>query len=936
MVESSPNELRVYGFAIINELEPALRDFISNEVLLIKYGSRWLDGIPLGVQESVKEKTGKIDFQDPAAFLENTDFDHLKEISTYKDNFELCKSFYGDIGREKYEDIMDTLYSFRIKIAHTKRTFTQFDFQNLLESVLDITKGKNAEAVMEYVELKEYTNFKEIPKTILDQYESKCVQNLPSEDYDLEGGFVGRNSDIRKLKKLLYSDQDRVITIIGSGGVGKTAVALKTAYSIYDDKKNLFSYIIWFSAKINRLSYEGIVDVAPQIDSIKQLMTKILEVILPDSKRTIILLDTEEKMQNYLFNILKDTRILLVIDNLETIINDEKLSRFIQEIPRQATILITSRIGIGEIERRFPLNSLEDHEAITLFRLICKDKNLNDLLKLKDVKVMNLLKYVHNYPLAIKWSLGQVALGKTVEDAFNLSLSGKSDIAKFCFQDVFKMLGINERKCLYGIVLSEEPPSHQLLSYITRLNGDKFEGAIRKLILTSFILPIHVEYNDQIKTNYSILPLTRDFVINKLEEEKSIKNEIENSYSQLKMQPEYIEKAHAEYTQTQSSIGAKTLEDNIALTIIRRAVSAFKLGKTVEAEKLYKEAISLAPTLPYGYIAYARFEFKRGNHGAADKIMETASNIDPNNFNIWYSWGIMKKRSKNISSAKKYLLKAQDLEPDNPSLLNDLGRVYTFEGDYEKADSYFKNALKLKQKQQINYRHVLITYEYMSDNFRRWSQQYIRFRDYTSSIQKLNGATSFILEARKIDPNDIKLLWLEKKIEMTHGMCLCYQGKFKDGEKFLRSCITPVTLSNMKIVTNSEIRARVYYYLAKFGSKNGYMDWEIETLINKGLAVVPNKSNFRTKLESMLVNFGRFKEQKIKCAKDSLRGIIIYYNMEKKYGFISANDEKFFFNIRNFSVYVNNSQSLLYSEIIFVPQTNTSGPNRLATQIRIL
>lgn len=231
---------------------------------------------------------------------------------------------------------------------------------------------------------------------------------------------------------------------------------------------------------------------------------------------------------------------------------------------------------------------------------------------------------------------------------------------------------------------------------------------------------------------------------------------------------------------------------------------------------------------------------------------------------------------------------------------------------------------------------MLITYEYLSDNFRRWSQQFMRLRDYTSSIQKLDESKRFVSEARKLDPNDTKLLWLEKEIEMAYGMCLCYQGKFKEGEKLLRSCIAPIKLSNMKILVNLDIRARVYYYLAKFGSKNGYTDWDVETLINKGLAVVSNKNNFKVKLDSMLVNFGRFKKQQIPYSKECLRGIIIYYNIEKRWGFVSAVGEKFFFRIGNFVAYIKDQQNLLYSEVIFVPQANVGGANRLATQVRVI
>jgi len=55
--------------------------------------------------------------------------------------------------------------------------------------------------------------------------------NLPVPDFD-ETGFIGRKKDIEAITKLVLSN--RVVSIIGDGGIGKTALALKVAYDIAD------------------------------------------------------------------------------------------------------------------------------------------------------------------------------------------------------------------------------------------------------------------------------------------------------------------------------------------------------------------------------------------------------------------------------------------------------------------------------------------------------------------------------------------------------------------------------------------------------------------------------------------------------------------------------------------------------------------------------
>ena len=127
----------------------------------------------------------------------------------------------------------------------------------------------------------------EIPEAFYE--ESRCLNNLPIEDYDLDGGFVGRRNEIIKIKKLLYSNQDRIISITGAGGLGKTSLALKIAYSILSEEENPYSAMIWFSAKENKLTSEnGIVSIESQISDYITLLRDILSVIDKNSFHMIV------------------------------------------------------------------------------------------------------------------------------------------------------------------------------------------------------------------------------------------------------------------------------------------------------------------------------------------------------------------------------------------------------------------------------------------------------------------------------------------------------------------------------------------------------------------------------------------------------------------------------------------------------------------------
>ena len=74
--------------------------------------------------------------------------------------------------------------------------------------------------------------------------------------------------------------------------------------------------------------------------------------------------------------------------------------------------LLTSRIGLGEIERRYPLVALNQREAVVLFKNLARDKGLQDLGRMPDTVINSYVEKLHRYPLAIKWTVGQVSLGK--------------------------------------------------------------------------------------------------------------------------------------------------------------------------------------------------------------------------------------------------------------------------------------------------------------------------------------------------------------------------------------------------------------------------------------------------------------------------------------------------------------------------------------------
>ncbi len=94
--------------------------------------------------------------------------------------------------------------------------------------------------------------------------------NLPIPDFD-ETGFIGRDDQVRRLH-VLCKRAYPVITIVGEGGLGKTALALRIAYEMLDVSPLNGNAVVWTTAKTTMLTTKQIVEIEGAIsDSLGML-----------------------------------------------------------------------------------------------------------------------------------------------------------------------------------------------------------------------------------------------------------------------------------------------------------------------------------------------------------------------------------------------------------------------------------------------------------------------------------------------------------------------------------------------------------------------------------------------------------------------------------------------------------------------------------------
>ncbi len=893
-------ETRNEGYdIIINNLEPNLRRFIAEHLLLGNFGEGWRGQIPESVVSGAafRSRDPKI-LQNSSVeeFLEGVYFLNLKDIMVAFNNYQLAGPFVGSLSKQRFVEVMNRLNLHRRKIAHAKANFSVIDLEDLIHLMRQLCQGEQAKDMIAYLDNKKYADSIEVPADFYEEFESK--NNLPSENYDLDGGFVGREREIEEIVKLLESDQDRIVTITGAGGVGKTAIALKIAYQFLRDSNNPYDCILWFSAKTTILTAEGILPLTPEISGAQELLSGILGVIDERTAKDFIEAKVPyDSYRTYLYSQFSALKCLVIIDNLETIINNTQLIEFVKNVPRPSQVLITSRKGLGELERRYAISDMLEKDAMVLFRLVSGRRGRQDLQTLPDGRVKQLVNSVRCYPLLIKWSIGQVCLGRELDTAFSEIHIGGSEIAKFAFEDVFKLFPPNSRSVLYTMIIwGNTPISRHPLMQITNLDEGELDEAIYDLVIASFVFNENRETEGGLVTEYSMLTLTRGFVESKMDQDSEAKNILQTRYYHWREQARQGEQAISSYFQQGMSYGLRTPEDYAAFTYVKTAKIAAYKEDWDEARRNFDLALKSSPRLPYALIQYSMYERDRMHDEKALELAKRATESDPESYFAWFNLGLTYLRQEKPSQAIDPLLRAKKLNPSHLPIYNELGRAYAHCDQHDKAEVEFQ--LALKEEKYPNNRHRVITMQFMAENYRRWAQEFYNRKDPIGQLEKLSKAYEVISKAVEVPVAD-KLVWgVYRQVCIDYGIALWRSKGIGEGKPMLERALVVVSLGGSRTsAPDNKTMSVANYYLAALSSNEPSKDRsKIASYIGDGLAAAEPGSAIYDKLVKLkneilgpAVTAGR-----------RMYGVVRFYDLRRSLGVIESGSQSYHFKESNF------------------------------------
>lgn len=326
--------------------------------------------------------------------------------------------------------------------------------------------------------------------------------NLPQRDYEQ---FVGRAKELAELRRLLQpypKSRAYVITIDGIGGIGKSALALEAAYALRDQFANLpeaerFDAIVWVSAKRSYLTADGILERSQAFRTLNDLYAAIAQVLdYPAITRA-----KAEDQRAIVEEVLRNQRTLLILDNLETV-DDEDLLIFLRELPDPTKAIVTTRHRI-DVAHPIRLTGMPHEDTMRLIGQEAARKNVT----LSADEQEQLWQRTGGMPLAIVWSIGLMGLGGSADTVIRRLGGGQSDIARFCFEEsVARIRDRDAHKSLMALSLFASDASRESLGVVAGFGDDEFgrDIALEELLRLSLVNKIH--------DRYGLLPLTQGFV----------------------------------------------------------------------------------------------------------------------------------------------------------------------------------------------------------------------------------------------------------------------------------------------------------------------------------------------------------------------------------------------------------------------------------------
>jgi LuxR family glucitol operon transcriptional activator len=496
--------------------------------------------------------------------------------------------------------------------------------------------------------------------------------NLPIPDFD-ETGYLGRGTDVESIKRSLLSPQWPVVTIIGEGGVGKSATALRVAYDLLYDPQSPYEHIVWTTSKTTKLVDREIASIEGAIRTSLGMFSDVSGYLAPVATE-----DPAEEVLSYL----ETFPILLIVDNVETIL-DDTLRGFFSRIPQGSKVLVTSRIGLGAFEFQYRLNPLAEPESARLLRTVAQVRGVTQLARTPNDVLRGYCARMSNNPAFIKWFVSAVQSGRSPE----LVLAQDSrTFLEFCMANVYEYLSGEACQVLHAFLAVPEGHTTAELAVLTELQVLPLQKAVQQLMTTCILTSETVASGSTHETAYDLTDLARDFIRMHHPIGSEETRELRARWRRLAQEKVQLEQELEMGAYGHYKLCVRSRTEAAVAKILKQARAAADAVEYGTAEDLLKEAAQLAPN--YFEVDHMRalIRRKRGDHAGADDAYRDAIQLEASYAPLHRDYAVfLMMVLDELDEALEELLLARRIDGKSVEVLIELARCYIFMERFDDA-----------------------------------------------------------------------------------------------------------------------------------------------------------------------------------------------------------------------------------------------------------
>lgn len=673
--------------------------FFQNPEMIARVFDRFNKENPgLDYKTNLDDVIDFIDFQDTFIVLRKNNVFLPKNTSEYLDQI--------------FNDLSD-LTPIRNRVMHTRPLLggdfsTVYDFVEKLKNNSPLDWNYTLETRELIEKDSSYLLSLKLPTNNFFNEPSEVIHNLPVPDFD-DTGFIGRTKDVEEIKKLILSN--KVVSILGDGGIGKTALAVKVAYDLVDlGDKCPFELIIWTSAKTTMLTSKGIEEIYSAITDYTGLLDVISENIDQNVK-----INKLESILEYL----ELFKTLIIIDNLETI-QSEEVRDFIRTAQTKCNIVITSRIGLGELEYPRTLTGLSENECAKFIREIARIRNSDILIKLPQATLADVASKLYYNPLALKWFVSTVEMGISPQEVLN----NKDDLLNFCLTNVYEKLSPGAISVLNSIRASRRKLSSAEILYLSDYETIEARKYLIELFKTTLISREIVDVSNLEEVYFYIPDFAKEFLSFTHPVDPEFVKQITRKSRELSSGIQDIRKVNSFNEFSVNALDCETPNQRIAAKLLSEALKFSKGNDYQNAFKKVNEAKGVDPNYYEVYRVGAFLKATKGDTlGAEDDYLQGLE-IAPENPRLLYYYAQF--LLFHLEDTKKALECAEllfKLKPDHPYSSFLFVRCYNVSKEYNKAIQIIRNLISNTDLDPLNLR---VAYTELISLYSNSGQSYLK------------------------------------------------------------------------------------------------------------------------------------------------------------------------------------------------------------------